>query len=91
MDNYPAEAVAIAASRGYDAEAHARAIADDAACGCGGSDDISLTHPTNWLTEDEVTRLWDNAFPGIVASALEDARYDGHLIHYETGLDEHGE
>lgn len=66
-DPYPnaAEAVALAESRGYDPVAHAAAIADDAECGCGGSDDISLTHPTNWLTEDEVGRLWDGAFPGI--------------------------
>lgn len=70
VTDYPPEAVAIALARGYDPEAHAAAIAEDAECGCGGSDDISLTHPTNWLTEDEMTRLWEDAYPGIVASAL---------------------
>ena len=55
---YPAAAVAVAIERGYDPVAHAAALAADTD-GCGGSDDIALTHPTNWLTEDEVGRLWD--------------------------------
>lgn len=55
IDNYPAEAVALAESRGYDPSAHAAALVED---------DIALTHPTNWLTEDEVTHLWDPHFDG---------------------------
>jgi len=60
-EHYPAEAIALAQSRGYDPDEHAAALAEDAECGCGGSDDIVLTHPTNWLTEEEVESLWDNA------------------------------
>lgn len=48
----------LASSRGYDHDAHLKAIKDDASCGCGGSDDITLTHPINWLTEEEAETMF---------------------------------
>jgi hypothetical protein len=46
-DNYPAWAITRALERGYDHPAHIRALyANDV-------DAISLTHPYNWLTEQE--------------------------------------
>lgn len=56
---YPKEATDLAASRGYVAKDHEAALAADPTA---SSDDVALTHPTNWLTEDEVTRLWDTGF-----------------------------
>ena len=40
--------VDVAEPRGYDHGAHLRALA------YGTEDDIALTHPSNWLTEEEV-------------------------------------
>lgn len=47
MDSYPWD-LPLAASRGWDRDAHRLALES------GDIDAISLTHPTNWLTEDEV-------------------------------------
>ena len=45
---YAPAVIAVAQSRGYDHDAHLRALAGDS------EDVMSLTHPANWLTEDEV-------------------------------------
>ena len=47
MDQYPWD-LDLAEQRGWSREAHQRALDS------GGLDEIALTHPTNWLTEDEV-------------------------------------
>ena len=48
---YSQETISLAASRGYNAEAHREALfAKD-------TDAIALTHPANWLTEEEVESL----------------------------------
>lgn len=47
MDHYPWD-LDLAASRGWDRAAHEAALA------AGDEDAIGLTHPTNWLDEDEV-------------------------------------
>jgi len=48
MDNYPERWTALAEPRGWDRDAHAAALAS------GDIDAIALTHPVNWLTEDEM-------------------------------------
>lgn len=50
-DNYPRWAVLLAQARGYDEMAHIAAL------GAGDEDAISLTHPYNWLTEEEVESI----------------------------------
>lgn len=45
---YSRELLAIAASRGFDADAHVEALLGT------NEDQVALTHPANWLTEDEV-------------------------------------
>lgn len=48
---YPEWVISLAATRGYDDAAHRAALdAQDV-------DQVSLTHPYNWLTEDEVEGL----------------------------------
>lgn len=48
---YSLKAMAIAVSRGYDDDAHQAALrADD-------QDAVAMTHPSNWLEEDEVEAL----------------------------------
>ena len=49
---YALDVLAVAASRGYDDDAHRAALA--AAMSEADWDAIGLTHPANWLTEDEV-------------------------------------
>lgn len=44
---YPFEAVRLAEERGWDFDAHRAAIE------AGDDNAISLTHPINWLTEEE--------------------------------------
>lgn len=47
LEDYPWD-LDLAESRGWDRQAHQEAIES------GDEDRIGLTHPTNWLTEDEV-------------------------------------
>lgn len=56
---YRHEALRLAASRGYDDEAHRAAIVEDTMHNDArlDSDAVTLTHPANWLTEDEVEAL----------------------------------
>jgi hypothetical protein len=56
---YDADVLRIAAGRGYDDEAHRAALVADTRDngGRGDSDAVALTHPANWLTEDEVEAL----------------------------------
>lgn len=46
--NYPAKWIESATERGYDHEAHQNALLSN------NEDTIALTHPANWLTEEEV-------------------------------------
>lgn len=56
---YRADILAIAASRGYNDEAHRAAIVADTETNDArlDSDPVILTHPANWLTEEEVEGL----------------------------------
>lgn len=56
---YHEETLRIAASRGYDDAAHRAAILEDVETNNArlDSDAVALTHPANWLTEDEVENL----------------------------------
>ena len=55
---YRPEALLLAQSRGYDDEAHRQAIIEDTKINGArlDSDAVVLTHPANWLTEEEVER-----------------------------------
>jgi len=50
-----ADMLRTAHERGYDDEAHRLAWHQDD--GCGLSDAVGLTHPMNWLTEEEVEAI----------------------------------
>ncbi|HEX5016571.1 MAG TPA: hypothetical protein VFX15_03175 [Actinomycetes bacterium] len=56
---YQPDILALAMSRGYDDEAHRQAILDDVENNDArlDSDAVTLTHPANWLTEEEMERL----------------------------------
>jgi hypothetical protein len=56
---YGTHTLRLAAERGYDDKAHRAAIVQDRLTNGGkmDSDAVSLTHPANWLTEDEVEAL----------------------------------
>ncbi len=47
MENYPPEALVMASMRGWVYSTHQTALDS------GNEDMITLTHPINWLTEDE--------------------------------------
>lgn len=47
-DSYPVHALTLAQTRGYDHDAHLAALES------GDIDEVGLTHPYNWLTEQEV-------------------------------------
>lgn len=49
--DYPGWAIELALTRGYDHPAHIRALRSE------DVDNISLTHPYNWLNEDEVETI----------------------------------
>jgi hypothetical protein len=51
---YPVEALEIAMSRGWDPDKHI-----DALLGMN-DDEIGLSHPSNWLNEDEFIRTFEN-------------------------------
>ena len=66
---YTDEATLLAASRGFDRAAHVAALESD------DEDAIGLTHPFNWLTEDEV-----EAYPNLDGAGFpDDAKYLGEI------------
>lgn len=50
-NNYPPFAIALAKARGYDERAHLLALEED------DEDAISLIHPYNFLTEEQVEKF----------------------------------
>ena len=56
LNLYQEKALLLAQSRGYDDEAHRKAIIVDTEINDSRLDSaaVMLTHPANWLTEDEV-------------------------------------
>lgn len=59
MHNYPWD-LELAESRGWDRDAHLFALSLE------DEDLIALTHPTNWLTEDEVENVAQRAHDALM-------------------------